>query len=51
MQDFELYRQLLGVTAPRKVSHVSLKIEELAVYVYLTETDDATWRWLYYPDR
>jgi transposase len=43
MQDIDLYRQLLGVTAPWTVSHVSLNIEEVAVYVYLTESAEASW--------
>jgi transposase len=43
MLDIDLYRQLLDVTAPWTVSHVILNVEELAVYVYLTEIDDATW--------
>jgi transposase len=43
MQDIELYRQLLGISAPWTVSRVDLNLEEVAVYVYLTETDDAVW--------
>ena len=44
MKDIELYRQLLGVEAPWTVDQVSLNIEEIAVYVYLTEAPDTTWR-------
>ena len=43
MQDIELYRQLLGITAPWTVARVTLNLEEVAVYVYLTETADASW--------
>jgi transposase len=43
MQDIDLYRQLLGVCSPWLVSRVALNVEELAVYVYLTESPDACW--------
>jgi len=43
MQDTELYRQLLGITAPWVVSRVALNIEEVAVYVHLIESADASW--------
>jgi hypothetical protein len=42
MKDIELYRQLLGVKSPWTVDHVSLNMEEIAVYVYLVEVPDTT---------
>ncbi|MCG7852229.1 MAG: ISL3 family transposase [Methanosarcinaceae archaeon] len=43
MKDIELYRQLLGIKSPWTVNHVSLNMEEVAVYVYLVEASEATW--------
>ena len=43
MHDIELYRQILGISAPWSVARVALHIEEQTVSVYLTESPDATW--------
>jgi len=44
MQDFELYQQLLGITAPWTVADVTLNLAEQTVTVTLTETADTAWR-------
>lgn len=43
MQDFELYQQILGITAPWTVARIALDLEELTVYVYIKASDDAPW--------
>jgi hypothetical protein len=43
MHDIELYRQILGISAPWQVVNVDLLIEDLTVNVYLAESPDAQW--------
>jgi len=43
MQDIKLYQQLLGITAPWTVSHVTLNLGEQTVYVFLKEDTKASW--------
>jgi transposase len=43
MQDHQLYQQILGLTAPWRVSHVELKLEEGEVHVWLEHEAGAEW--------
>lgn len=44
MLDIELYRQILGIKSPWVVDQVTLKMEEFAIYIYLKESPDVTWK-------
>ena len=44
MHDCELYRQILGITAPWRVERVELRLEEGEVHVYLGHGPQAHWR-------
>jgi len=43
MQDHQLYQQILGITAPWRVEHVELRLQEGEVHVYLGHEPQAAW--------
>ena len=43
MQDWELYRRILGIEAPWQVERVELKLETGEVHIYLDHAADVTW--------
>ena len=43
MQDHQLYQQILGLTAPWKVDHVELILDEETVHVFLAHDDHSQW--------
>jgi transposase len=43
MQDCELYRQILGISAPWRVDRVELKLDAGEVHVHLEHTGTANW--------